>query len=89
MSTLPNKKFFSETDWKKIVALCEEIRPLAIERSNGGAICIYGKRIKTDTGWVSTSLEYFHNESTSAIYSKEGLEHLDGYWYINECTSDF
>jgi len=86
---ISNKKHFSEDDWEKIVALCEKIRPSAIELKNGGPIGIYGKRFKTDDGWVSVSLQYFHNSAISAKYPKKGMEQLDGYWYIKERISEW
>ena len=86
------KKYFSEGDWEKIVDLFEKIRPSELIRSlrlsdDVVSIDFKGRNVEGDHIWAS--LYYFKNPETAEAYKGysfvgDGLEHLDGYWYINE-----
>jgi len=85
------KKLFSNEEWGKIVDLYKKIRPYTIERRRNGAIYIDFAQRKVGGSNISTSLYYFGSEETANAYRVsrfETLEHLEGYWYINEWIFD-
>ena len=91
------KIYFSEEDWGKIVDLFEKTRPIQIGRSweEGEDVVFLGftNRLAIDGGyWVTCTLYYIDNPKVAEKYRNdlytENLEHLDGYWYINEFSTE-
>ena len=80
--------WFSEDDWAKIVDLFEKIRPYMLMRSlrsEDDVIWFVFSYRKVEDGYIHISLYYFKNPQTAIAYKLAGsLEHLDGYWYVNE-----
>jgi len=84
------KDDFSEEDWEKIVDLYEKIRPVTIMRAlrkNDDVVYIRFYSIEEDGSYID-SLFYFKNAETAEAYKGYSwvgeLEHLDGYWYVEE-----
>jgi len=85
---------FSEEEWGSIVDLFEKIRPYMLMRSlregNNVFYINFGQR-KVNGDWISNSLYYFKTDKAVDDFSKYSwvgeLEHIDGYWYVDEFVS--
>ena len=93
------KQYFSEEDWMKIADLFEKIRNDMIVRSweEGEDVIIInfepkyvveGDITKSSGDWYITTLYYLENQEIMEKYRSalplNDLEHIGGYWYINE-----
>jgi len=85
------REFFSDEDWESIVGLFEKTRMDMIYRSwqeGDDIVHLNFNPLYRDRNWFITTLYYFKNPEIAEKYKKakslDGLEHLNGYWYINE-----
>ena len=89
--TKNDKRFFTEPEWKQIEELFLEIKPtmLMLSLRNNDRVVYFNFPDTHVNGKVTgTSLFYFKNSATMERYKGYvwvgTLEHLDGYWYIEE-----
>lgn len=85
-----DKRYFSDSDWNKIVDLFKKTRPYMIMRSlrQGDTVYFDFRVRRLNNVEIKNSLYYFKSTATMEIFKKfiwvGELEHLDGYWYIDE-----
>ena len=88
LSATSQAKYFSEEDWNAIVELFKEIRPIMIERRRDEVVHIPFERIRAAGDYTGVCLFYIKDIETAEKYKNfiwvDNLEHLDGYWYIDE-----
>ena len=89
--SLGYKEYFSDEDWEKVVDLFEKVRPYEMVRSlwDGDVVRINFSRRNVEGGYYWSSLHYIKHPEIVEYYKRklyvgEGLEHLDGYWYVND-----
>jgi len=85
------EQFFSKEEWEKIIDLFEKIRTSQIVRSwqeGEDIVRLNFNPLYRDRNWFITTLYYFKTPEIAEKYksanSLDGLEHLNGYWYIYE-----